>query len=73
MTKHLSASLEAAKLIIDKRRTGDQFFVERFIDSDTIENVQDFTANRDDLVDALDSFLLGTGQSAVIDAVYLGC
>ena len=72
MNKHLNASLEAAKLIIDNRRTGDQFFIERFIDSETIENVQDFTTNRDDLVDALDSFLIGTGQSAVIDAVYLG-
>lgn len=72
MAKLLSASLEAAKLIIDNRRTGDQFFIERFIDSEKMEIVQEFTANRDDLVDALDSFIIEDGQSAVIDAVYLG-
>ena len=43
----------------------------RFISSDKIETVQDFTANKDLLVDGLDSFYVEGGQTAIIDAVYL--
>jgi Ca-activated chloride channel family protein len=43
----------------------------RFISSDKIETVQDFTANKELLNDGLDSFYVEGGQTAIIDAVYL--
>lgn len=43
----------------------------RFISSDKIETVQDFTPNRDLLMDGLDSLYVEGGQTAIIDAVYL--
>jgi Ca-activated chloride channel family protein len=46
-------------------------FLYRFISSDNIETVQDFTANKDALMDGLDTLYIEGGQTAVIDGVYL--
>src|SRR3989441_3001550 len=63
--------LNAAKAIINSNKRGDETFLERFISSDKIETVQDFTANKDALLDGLDSLYIEGGQTAVIDGVYL--
>jgi Ca-activated chloride channel family protein len=63
--------LDAAKTIINSNKRGDETFLERFISSDKIETVQDFTPNKDALMDGLDMLYIEGGQTAVIDGVYL--
>ncbi len=63
--------LDAAKAIINSNKKGDETFLERFISSDKIETVQDFTSNKDALMDGLDSLYIEGGQTAVIDGVFL--
>jgi len=63
--------INAAKAIINSNKKGDETFIERFISSDKIETVQDFTANQDALMDGLDTLYIEGGQTAVIDGVYL--
>lgn len=63
--------IEAAKAIINSNKRGDETFLERFISSDKIETVQDFTSNKDSLMDGLDTLYIEGGQTAVIDGVYL--
>jgi Ca-activated chloride channel family protein len=63
--------IDAGKSIINSNKPGDETFLVRFISSDKIETVQDFTANKDLLMDGLDSFYVEGGQTAIIDAVYL--
>ena len=67
----LQSVIDAGKTIINSNKKGDETFLVRFISSDKIETVQDFTANKDLLVDGLDSFYIEGGQTAIIDAVYL--
>lgn len=64
--------IEGARLIIVNREPQDEIFLERFISSDKIERLQDFTSDRKVLTSALDSVYIEHGQSAVIDAVYIG-
>lgn len=63
--------LDAAKFIINSNKRGDETFLERFIDSEKIETVQDFTPNKDLLLDGLDQMIIEGGQTAVVDGVYL--
>jgi Ca-activated chloride channel family protein len=63
--------ISAAKTIINSNKRGDETFLERFISSDKIETIQDFTANKDALMDGLDTLYIEGGQTAVIDGVYL--
>jgi Ca-activated chloride channel family protein len=63
--------INAAKAIINSNKRGDETFLERFISSDKIETVQDFTASKDSLMDGLDTLYVEGGQTAVIDGVYL--
>jgi len=63
--------IDAAKTIINSNKKGDETFLERFISSDQIETEQDFTPNKDLLLDALDNLYISGGQTAVIDGVYL--
>ena len=67
----LPTVIEAGKAIINSNKHGDETFLVHFISSDKIETVQDFTANKEALMDGLDSFYVEGGQTAVIDAVYL--
>ena len=66
-----AAALEAAKLFIVKRRPEDQVAIIRFISTDKIEKVQEFSTDRDLLLKKLDGSYLEMGQSAVIDALYV--
>lgn len=67
----LQSVIDAGKSIINTNKPGDETFLVRFISSDKIETVQDFTSKQDLLIDALDSLYVEGGQTAVIDAVYL--
>ena len=71
LRSQLPTVIDAGKTIINSNRAGDETFLVRFISSDKIETVQDFTANKEMLMDGLDSFYIEGGQTAIIDAVYL--
>jgi Ca-activated chloride channel family protein len=71
LRSQLQSVVDAGKTIINSNRKGDETFLVRFISSDKIETVQDFTANQELLIDGLDSLYVEGGQTAVIDAVYL--
>ena len=63
--------IEAAKTIVNSNKKGDETFLERFISSDKIETVQDFSDKKDVLLDGLDNLYIEGGQTAVVDGVYL--
>jgi Ca-activated chloride channel homolog len=71
LRSQLQGVIDAGKTIINSNRSGDETFLVRFISSDKIETVQDFTPNKDLLMDGLDSLYVEGGQTAIIDAVYL--
>ncbi|MCA1633745.1 MAG: VWA domain-containing protein [Acidobacteria bacterium] len=63
--------IEAGKTIVESNKPGDETFVLRFISSDEIKIMQDFTADKQLLGDALDDMFVEGGRTAIIDAVYL--
>lgn len=63
--------IEASKILVGTNRPNDETSIIRFVSSDKIEVLQDFTKNKTDLNDALDSLYIEGGQTAIIDAVYL--
>jgi Ca-activated chloride channel family protein len=63
--------IEAGKILVAANKPEDETSIIRFISSDKIEILQDFTTNKTDLNDALDSLFIEGGQTAIIDAVYL--
>lgn len=67
----LGSIIEAARLIINDNRSVDETFIERFISSDKIETVMDFTSDKDKLLKSVEKLKVEGGQSAVNDAVYL--
>lgn len=71
LRSQLLSVIDAGKTIINSNKGGDETFLVRFISSDKIETVQDFTASKDLLMDGLDSLYVEGGQTAIIDAVYL--
>lgn len=71
LRSQLQSVIDAGKTIINSNKSGDETFLVRFISSDKIETVQDFTDSKDLLMDGLDSFYVEGGQTAIIDAVYL--
>ncbi len=71
LRSQIQAVIDAGKTIVNSNKTGDETFLVRFISSEKIETLQDFTASKDLLIDALDNLYVEGGQTAVIDAVYL--
>src|SRR5882762_8124219 len=71
LRNQLQSVIDAAKTIINSNKRGDETFIERFISSDKINIEKEFTANKDELVEAIDNLYLEGGQTAVIDGVYL--
>lgn len=67
----LEKVIEAGKIIVGTNRPDDETGVIRFVSSNKIEVVQDFTASKEDLNDALDNLFIEGGQTAIIDAIYL--
>ncbi len=71
MRSQLNTVIDAAKTIINSNKSGDETFLVRFIDSEKIEVLQDFTPDTNALMDALDNLYIEGGQTAIIDAVLL--
>ena len=63
--------IEASKILVAANKPEDETSIIRFVSSDKIEILQDFTASKTDLNDALDNLYIEGGQTAIIDAVYL--
>ena len=68
----LGTALASAKLLITNRRPEDEIMIERFISSDQIQVVERFTRDGNALLAALDRMYVERGQSAIIDALYVG-
>ena len=66
-----NAVIAASKQVVEKLRADDQALLVRFISSDKIETIQDFTSSKRRLKGGIDSLYIEGGQSAVLDAVYL--
>ncbi|HEX8142910.1 MAG TPA: VWA domain-containing protein [Pyrinomonadaceae bacterium] len=71
MRSQIDKVIEAGKILINTNKPGDETFLVRFIDSQKIETMQDFTADKERLFDGLDSMYIEGGQTAIVDAVYL--
>lgn len=71
LRSQIQSVIDAGKTIVNSNKPGDETFLVRFISSDKIETVQDFSDSKEALVDALDNLYVEGGQTAVIDAVYL--
>jgi Ca-activated chloride channel family protein len=71
LRSQLAKVIEAGRTIVNSNKPGDEAMVVRFIDSEKIEELQSFTAKQEDLLDALETFHVDGGQTAVVDAVYV--
>lgn len=71
LRNQINQVIEAGKTIVDSNKPGDETFVVRFISSEDIKIMQDFTADKSALGDALEDMFVEGGQTAIIDAVYL--
>lgn len=71
MRAQLGAIVQASKNIVNANKESDETFLVRFISSDKIETVQEFTTDKKLLLTGLDSLYVEGGQTAIIDAVYL--
>jgi Ca-activated chloride channel homolog len=71
LRSQIQGVIDAGKIIVNSNKPGDETFLARFISSDKIETLQDFTANKDLLIDGLDNLYVEGGQTAIIDAVFL--
>lgn len=67
----LEKIIEAGKIIVNTNRPDDETSIIRFVSSDKIEILQDFTSDKTELYDALEDFHVDGGKTAIIDAVYL--
>ena len=71
LRQQLEKVIEASKIIVGTNRPEDETCVVRFVSSDKVEVVQDFTSKKSDVNEALDNLYVEGGQTAIIDAVYL--
>lgn len=71
LRQQIEQIIEAGKYLVGTNRTDDETAIIRFVSSDKIEVLQDFSKNKTDLNDALDNMYIEGGQTAIIDAVYL--
>jgi Ca-activated chloride channel family protein len=71
MNPALLQAIELSKVIIQSNRPNDETLLIRFVGSDKIETVQDFTSDKNTLNDGLNTLYVEAGQSAILDAVYL--
>ena len=72
MRRLIGSTIAAAKLIVVNRQPKDEIFLERFISTDKVQRLHDFSSDVKSLSAALDSILVEGGQSAIIDAIYTG-
>ena len=70
LREQLGKIIEAGKIIVNTNRDTDQTSVVRFVSNDKIEIVQEFTPNKNSLINALENLYVEGGQTAVIDAIF---
>ena len=70
LRQQIEQVIEAGKTLIGANRPDDETAIIRFVSSDKIEVLQDFSKSKTDLNDALDNMYIEGGQTAIIDAVY---
>ena len=68
----LAAAVEAARLIVTNRRGTDEIFIESFVSSDKIDTLHEFSTDTNSMLESLKKIRIEGGQSAVVDALYLG-
>jgi len=68
MRSQFGAIVQAAKNIVNANKETDETFLVRFISSDKIETVQEFTTNKRILLNGLDGLYIEGGATAVLDA-----
>lgn len=66
-----STVLAAVRVFLENHKPDDECFIERFVSSDKIETVQEFTSDKTTLLKQTSSLYGEGGQSAVVDGVYL--
>ena len=69
--KWLPVAIQGAGTIVRSARPEDEIFIERFISSDKIENLQEFSRDTKLLLKRLDELYVEGGQSAIADALYI--
>jgi len=67
---HLDQVIEAGKIFTATNLGRDQSCIIRFVGSDKINIVQDFTSNQPLLYHGLDNLFVEGGQTAIIDAIF---
>ena len=72
LNRSFAAAVEAAKVIVINRRESDEIFIESFVASDSINTLHKFSTDNNSLLESLKRIKIEGGQSAVIDALYLG-
>lgn len=63
--------IEAGKTVVAGNKADDEAFLIRFVDSDNIQLVHDFTRNKNALGRALESMYVEGGATAIADALYV--
>jgi Ca-activated chloride channel family protein len=71
MRNTLDLAVRTGMAIIQTNAPKDETLLVRFVSSDKIETVQEFTSDETALKKGLDTFYVEGGQSAILDAVYL--
>src|SRR5215217_406916 len=71
MRSHFDAIVQASKNIVNANTETDETFLVRFISSDKIETLQEFTSDKRILLNRLDGLYIEGGPTAVLDAIYL--
>ena len=67
----LDYMLRAGGTLVSGHKPGDETMLVRFVGSDNISVVQDFTGDQSALMQGLSSMYVEGGQTAVLDAVYM--
>jgi Ca-activated chloride channel homolog len=67
----IGPSLDAARILINANRATDETLLVRFVSSEKVDTIQDFSTDKSQLTDSLKRFKAEGGQSAVIDAIYV--
>ncbi len=71
MRRNLDKIINIPFIFTDNLNAKDEAFVVRFVDSDKIEVIQEWTSDKTALIESIENLYVEGGQSAVLDAVYL--
>jgi VWFA-related protein len=65
----LDRVIEITKDIVEENKANDETFLVRFVSTDIIQILQDFTASKDAIHEAADEMFAEAGLTAIVDAV----